>query len=350
MQGQGVGNRYGQDDEIDLVELARTLWAQRVLIGLVTAVVFLCAAAYAYLATPVYQVRASVLPPQISDIAGYNIGRSQVAGLRPYTVDDVYGIFVRSLQSEALRAEFFNTVYLPAVNGEEFLADFNKSISIKSIDKQRPKEKEPEHWQVTLEHGDPVEAAEWVNRFVAMAAEMAQNTMQKDIAGEISIHAQALERRIDALRQTAAQRRADRIALLEEALKVAESAGLEEARATLWQTFVGADPSTAGSAPLYLLGAQSIRAELAVLRKRQSDDPFIPELRSLQERLEFLKGVDVNPENVSVFTFDSPALVPERPVKPKKALILSLGLVLGGMLGVFLALVRNMISQRFANA
>lgn len=350
MQGQGVGNRYGQDDEIDLIELARTLWSQRVLIGLVTAVVFLCAAAYAYLAKPVYQVSASVLPPQVSDIAAYNVGRSQVAGLRLYTVDDVYGVFLRSLNSEALRADFFNTVYLPAVNGKGFLADFNKRVSIKSIDKQRSNEKEPEHWQVTFEHGDAVEAAEWLNRFVAMAGDLALDTIQKDTAGEIFVHAQALERRIDALRQTAAQRRADRIALLEEALKVAESAGMEEAHATLWQTFVGAGRSTDGSAPLYLLGAQSIRAELTVLRKRQSDDPFIPELRSLQERLEFLKGVDVNPENVSVFTFDSPALVPERPVKPKKALILSLGLVLGGMLGVFLALLRNMVSQRFAKA
>lgn len=342
MQGQGVGNRYGQDDEIDLVELARTLWAQRVLIGLVTAVVFLCSGAYAYLAKPVYEVRASVLPPQISDIAAYNVGRGEIAALKPYTVQDVYKVFLSSLNSDALRTAFFDEVYVPYVGSEASRAAFDKSFKTKDARSGK--------WTVSFAHGDPDKAAEWLNRLVSRAAEMAQNTMQKDIAGEISIHAQALERRIDALRQTAAQRRADRIALLEEALKVAESAGLEEARATLWQTFVGADPSTAGSAPLYLLGAQSIRAELAVLRKRQSDDPFIPELRSLQERLEFLKGVDVNPENVSVFTFDSPALVPERPVKPKKALILSLGLVLGGMLGVFLALVRNMISQRFTNA
>lgn len=339
MQGQGVDNRYGQNDEIDLVELARTLWSQRVLIGLVTAVVFLCAAAYAYLAKPVYQVSASVLPPQISDIAEYNIGRSQVAGLQPYTVDDVYGVFVQSLNSEALRAAFFDQVYQPALGSEASRAVFDKGFKAKDLRSGK--------WMVSFEHGDPDKAAEWLNHLVVMAASRAKDIMQQDIAGEIYVHTQALERRIDVLRQTAAQRRADRIALLEEALRVAESAGLEDVQATLWQTFTGTD-TVAGYAPLYLLGAQSIRAELAVLRKRQSDDPFIPELRSLQEHLAFLKGVDVNPENVSVFTFDSPAVVPATPSKPKKTLILALGLVLGCMLGVFVALVRNMVSQRFA--
>ena len=64
-----------------------------------------------------------------------------------------------------------------------------------------------------------------------------------------------------------------------------------------------------------------------------------------QEQLSFLKTVEVRPENVSVFTLDSAAEVPETPIKPKKSLIVALGIVLGGMLGVFIALVRVLIRR-----
>ncbi|MNF01447.1 Tyrosine-protein kinase ptk [compost metagenome] len=37
---------------------------------------------------------------------------------------------------------------------------------------------------------------------------------------------------------------------------------------------------------------------------------------------------------------------PLKPVKPKKALILALGLVLGGVLGLFIALLRNMLRRK----
>jgi chain length determinant protein (polysaccharide antigen chain regulator) len=95
----------------------------------------------------------------------------------------------------------------------------------------------------------------------------------------------------------------------------------------------------------YMRGAKAIEAEMKVLEARQSDDPFIAELRSSQEQLSFLKTIEVRPENVSVFTLDSAADVPETPIKPKKPLIIALGLVLGGMLGVFAALVRVFVRR-----
>ncbi|MBU1444622.1 MAG: chain-length determining protein, partial [Gammaproteobacteria bacterium] len=62
-------------------------------------------------------------------------------------------------------------------------------------------------------------------------------------------------------------------------------------------------------------------------------------------QLSFLKTVEVRPENVSVFTLDSVAEVPETPIKPKKSLIVALGIVLGGMLGVFVALIKVLIRR-----
>ncbi|MOA51848.1 hypothetical protein D3C78_1750450 [compost metagenome] len=46
-----------------------------------------------------------------------------------------------------------------------------------------------------------------------------------------------------------------------------------------------------------------------------------------------------------MLTLDSAAEVPETPIKPKKLLIFAIGLILGGMLGIFIALVRSMLRK-----
>ena len=40
--------------------------------------------------------------------------------------------------------------------------------------------------------------------------------------------------------------------------------------------------------------------------------------------------------------------MPDAAIKPRKALILALGVVLGGMLGLFIALIRLMLKKRLA--
>ncbi|KHO65976.1 LPS O-antigen chain length determinant protein WzzB [Pseudomonas flexibilis] len=340
MQKQEGDARAYQNDEIDLVELVKGLWAQKWLIVAVTVLVAACAGAYAFLAKPVYETRASLLPPNLSDIAEYNLGRSE-AKLTLFSVADVYSVFTNNLASESLRREFFQQVYLPSLEetGKNVAEDqlwnsFNEQLTVSA-----PRKQQPTYWEVKLQHKDPQQAAEWVNLFVAKASEKTEQDMQQNVKSEIDIRVQSVMRRIEALRNTAKQRRQDRVAQLEEALDIAEGTGIESVQVSTWQNF---------SAPEYMRGAKAIRLELEVLRKRQSDDPFITELRSLQESLDFLKGVDVSPDNVAAFTLDNAAQVPETPIKPKKALILALGLVLGGMLGVFIALVRGMVRGALA--
>lgn len=57
-------------------------------------------------------------------------------------------------------------------------------------------------------------------------------------------------------------------------------------------------------------------------------------------------GISQRIEPGSLYRLEQPAAVNTKPVKPKRALIIALGLVLGGMLGVFVALVRIMLKKR----
>lgn len=364
MQETGSYASARAEDEIDLVELVKALWSQKLIIIAVTAAGLVMSLAYALLSTPVYEARATVLPPLLSDIAPYNAGRigsplstfssghasnqPDQTALKPFTAEDVYAVFTRSLRSESLRKEFFKNVYLPSLPAEErsgpqdrLWSEFNELVSIKTPDKLRP-----ELVEVSVQQNTPELAASWTNQLIENAAAVAARNMQRNVSSELSTRINAIERRIASLRSTAQQRREDRIAILKEALVVANAVGLSSPQVTAGRTSSNEELSEFIDGSLtYMRGAKAIEAEMKVLEARESDDPFIPELRSSQEQLSFLKTIDLQPENVSVFTLDSAAEVPETPIKPKRTVIVALGLVLGGMLGVFVALVRVMMRR-----
>jgi chain length determinant protein (polysaccharide antigen chain regulator) len=336
-------------DEIDLVELFQSLWQQKLLIIAFTVVATLAAAAFAFLSTPEYETKAGVLPPRLSDIASYNLGRSE-AKLEEFKVSDVYAVFKTNLLSASLKRSFFREIYLPTLPADEadraqdkLWKEFNKTLTVKAPDIKN----NPDFYEVTVTHESPEQAAEWVNTYVAMSAKKTEEDMQDNVLTEIAAKGQVFERQIDASRITAQKRREDRIARLREALVVAEAVGFDAPQVVAGKTSSDGDLAQFIDGNLmYMRGAKAMRAELAVLEKRENDDPFIAELRGLENQLDFLKKIDVNPDNVSVFTLDSAAEVPETPVKPKKAIILALGIILGGMLGVFVALIRSMLKKR----
>lgn len=347
MEQAGNPGRYG-NNEIDLRELLADLWAERLLILLVTLVVAAGAAAYAFQVTPVYEAKSSLLPPRQSEIASYNLGRS-AAGLPKFTVADVYGTFTRNLMSEAARWSFFREVYLPSLAEEQRSAPqdalwkrFKAQLTANAPDMKN----HPENFEVRVEYQDPELAAKWSNLYVARAAELARADMQQNVLQEIDTRAQEIQRQIEMRRDAALKQREDRIARLKEALVVADHVGMEAPQVTPGRTASDGDLSSfVDGSLMYMRGAKAIRAELQVLQSRESDDPFIGELRDLQSQLAFLKGIDVKPDNVEVFTLDSAAEIPQTPIKPNKSLILALGLTLGGMLGVFIALIRSMLRK-----
>lgn len=67
---------------------------------------------------------------------------------------------------------------------------------------------------------------------------------------------------------------------------------------------------------------------------------------------EYLAGLGISQqvEPGSLYRLEQPAAVNSTPVKPKRVLIIALGFILGGMLGVFVALVRIMLKKRLAGA
>lgn len=331
-------------NEIDLFELISALWAQKVLIICVALVGALAAATYAFLSKPVYEARVYLQPPTLNGIADFNYGRTVGAELTPFTIKDVYEVFSRNLQSESLRRDFFNQVYLPSLPPSErsgsqdmLYAEFLKVLTI-----GLPTKEQPDRYSVIAQGADPAHATAWVKDFVARAGAAAEKEMISNITREAEVRARNLGQQIATLQETESRIRQDSITRLREALAIAEAIGLKNP--PLISGNLSAEVSAGMDGQLtYMRGSKALKAEIQNLETRKSDDPFIGTLRSLQIKQSFYKDLQVSPDNVSVYRQDGPIEQPDRPIKPKKALIILLGLFLGGVLGFTIALIRHFV-------
>lgn len=355
-------NKPAYSYEIDLFELFQSLWQEKVLIILITAAITALALAYALTATPIYQTQASLVPPPAYAVQGYNEGRmeafrevrenrkegSRENGTKEFTVDDIYKIYLKNLRSLQLRNAFFEEVYLPSLSAvkqdnsrDSLLRRFNTVLSVKQGD---PKDN-PSLYRVSVELNDPVVAAEWVKKYIEGAIAATKLELKNNIETDKKARINALNLQIKALLDTAKKEREDQINLLKEALYVAESIGLENSSPQSDKASLGGNRYIDNDL-IYTRGAKTLRAQLQVLENRSNDEPFIKDFRELNTQLELLKAYTLDDANVSVVTIDEAAVVPSTPIKPKKKMIVMVGVVLGGMLGVFAALVRSVIRKR----
>ncbi|MNE65200.1 hypothetical protein D3C80_1606600 [compost metagenome] len=129
---------------------------------------------------------------------------------------------------------------------------------------------------------------------------------------------------------------------LEEALRIAKAIGLERPPIISGSSATEITASMDGEL-VYMRGSKALEAELENLKLRKSDDPFIPRLRELQDRYELFKSLQVRPAAVQVYRVDGDVKEPDSPIKPKKLLVIALGLFAGLGLGLIVALARYFI-------
>ena len=190
-----------------------------------------------------------------------------------------------------------------------------------------------------------------------------------------------LEDELRALRTELKIRRENRLSVLDEAIRIARSLGIRKPTTPTAMADAGQGVRTeitSREIPLYFLGVDALEAERDVLRARTSDDFMEPRIGEIQKELDMLRhnrqvevlqqrqdedlylnelaklreeaarleGIEFDASTLQLARIDQPAQKPLKRLKPKRVLILALGVVLGGMLGVFVALMRNLMQPR----
>lgn len=341
-------------DEINLRELLLTIWASKRFIAVVAFVVLSIATTYAFLSSEVYETHAQTLPPTPSGLATYNMAyqlsgpaitaitsgrenRQESNAVSPLSPNDAYHVFLRHVASVTLRQEFFNSIYFPAQSNNRSEASrqrhwerFNEALTIVLPVKLE----DNSLMRLSLRGGDAKTVATWANTYIEMAITKSQAELAENLGSAINLRRRSVDNQISTLRKVAKTERQGTIARLKEAATLAESIGLESPPLTgnLITSYSG--PNT------YLRGAKALKAELALLENRANDDPYIDELSDLLKKQSLLDSIDLSSQHVQVAVIDEPAIPPEDPIKPKKPLIMVLGLVLGLMLGIFIVSMR----------
>jgi len=185
-----------------------------------------------------------------------------------------------------------------------------------------------------------------------------------------------------ALRQQLKTRRDNRINQLDEAIRIATSLGIT--KPTTPSSLGASQITSQGSVirtevnnqqiPLYFMGSEALEAErkalsvrrsddftepriaeiarelkllehnrqIEALNSRENEDLFLKDLAGWREEAARLRAMQLDAGSLKLVSIDQSAVEPSSPIKPRKALIVALALVLGGMLGLFIALVRNL--------
>jgi len=329
-------NNY--DDEIDLFELWGKLWTQRLFIISVTSIVFLIAVVYLLVAKPIYRAEAYFLAPLKQDIRALNIAGVSEGN----TPEKVYSEFQKNLQSRQVRREFFDNKKLIKLYGNED----DKTVSVNDVFEKKfnkdlivtlPKKDKGELVSIYFDLTNRSLSAPLLNEFIQFSAAKTVSEFVNSISADVKNRKEILGDRMSAMRKLGLLRRQDRIIQLEESLRLAAAADIVDTNINESANKLNMD---------YMRGTTVIESEIKILKSRKNDDAFIPELRNLEERYSYLTSINLDKESIKVAAIDQHAYIPEKPIKPKKLLVLAISIVLGGMLGIMLAFMRSAIQNR----
>lgn len=330
--------RSSNSEEVDVLEFLEGVWRQKLLIFIVTIAVTALAVAYAFLAKPVYEAKIFLAAPSSSDIADLNYGRTSQTGLEPFTSRKVFDIFIEHLNGETLRRQFFKEVYVPSLSAGQgaqsaLYAAFNSSFDVVQLAGG------PARAYVAFRGRDPALASKWAAAYVEKASGAAKAEVLHDATKEADVRASTLQLEVDNLRENGQRQREDKIIRLQEALRIATAIGLQN------PPLISGEVSKALTSKMdgeltYMRGSKALAAEIGNLQQRRSEDPFIAELREVQSRQQFYQGVVAANRTVSVYQLDGTIEQPDVPVKPRRNLVIALGLIAGFGLGCLIATLR----------
>ena len=343
------------NDNINIGNLYQTLLNKKrsVLIILLASVVL--SSLYAFTLPNLYRAQIYIVPPQDKFVQPLNYFATQIAKDSQLVLKQqyIYFDFMKNAQSRQFQRKFFfeNKIYdyFDADPEEAFDISFNEMLRFSLESKYVSRDiRQEDFFNVSFLHSDPNLAAKWLNDYVQMVERETSRRIVDGVNTSIENYRKKIQSAIDSHKEQAKQIRADNITRLKEALLIAEELDIiKPSNANLTNQTIIMDNSTVSGPtqitemPLYLFGTDALKTQIDILQNRVSDDPFIPNLRSLEAELNTTSLVKVNYSDVRVAEIDQKALAPTRKYSPRRSLILIVGLFFGIVVSFFYILIAH---------
>ena len=199
---------------------------------------------------------------------------------------------------------------------------------------------------LSIELHDAELATQWVNNLIEFVDKETIAMLVEDSQNSIANHIREIEYTIGSKRQMAKQRREDLITQYEEAAFIAQKLGVMDRVDSTNIVQNNQLNITTSNIPLYFRGFKALNTEITYLKTRQSDDPFIGELRDLQEMLTLLRSIKFDKEKISAIYIDQAAYPSKNPIKPNRRTIVLLATVVGLFSGIFLTFFIDFVQKQ----
>jgi chain length determinant protein (polysaccharide antigen chain regulator) len=349
------------DDEIDLFELGHTVWEGRNILLICIILGAAIAVAYALTAKQQWTSVSYVSEPGLAQIDAYLNQRrvlARVNGNKPVDVsalkNSLYENFVQQATTRNNQQTYFenSAYYKKLVN--------DKGISNDAVRKQALLDDLIRH-DIKINQADKKSIAQYLDiAFSAETAEQAQQLLTGylnfvgdkafklvDASFNDGLDAEILSRKTT-LNNIDFKLKTDRqynIQTLSAALQTAKLAGVTDytvARSTDKSTVI----ELANNNRLFMLGEKYLSAEI----KTAETTPIVypPEYYVTQHELEQLEPLRDYKVTATAYREQLAPTLPVRRDKPKRSLIVALGVVLGGIVGVLWVLLRDAWRKRRA--
>ncbi|MFK8258262.1 Wzz/FepE/Etk N-terminal domain-containing protein [Erwinia sp. AnSW2-5] len=326
----------GREDELDLLDLILQLWHGRWII--VIAMVIALVAGTTYIAIAVAKKHwvstAIVTQPDAGQVSYFSGILNRLypridAFTQEYRAQDATQ--VASLQQQ-LFSSFSTSVDVQKEPTSQ--RPYALDVSTSRLDKTYAYP-----LSITLKADSASEAQTQLTTYLQTLNDALVKDYIADINGNIAIRIHELNQSLATQKKIAVERNQLHLEAVKQALKIAETSNITDSQLN---SVVNLTDET-----LYLLGSKALSAMIS----HESTKPLIMDKQYYDTQSQLITLSELKPqlEDLQTFSFIKQPDLPSSPVGKKKMLTLILSILLGGIAGSAIVLVRNMVKARHLN-
>jgi chain length determinant protein (polysaccharide antigen chain regulator) len=289
---------------LDLWQVLVKRWR---LIFSVSVVSVVIAVAYALSLPKTYQAEVHISPPLAKDLQGMQ-------------AEVVFSQFQGNLKSRASLFAFFEAEKLIEVLAPDRSAKMSEQSLFKVFQQYfsfNADKKDKSIFSVVLDWFDQEQVVDLLNRYIEMVALQTKMELVEEVKGDLLRKKRRTEQSIVSKRAMAVQRRSDEIARLAEAFLIADRLNIKTAESSsLLRNVDFGQSQGSNSIALFSQGSNTLKVQIAALKNRKSDDPYIVGVRGLQEQLVMINNqLLAVSDDFNVVLVDEKAYRPDFPIK-----------------------------------
>lgn len=350
---------YHADDEIDFKELLSALWREKWLIIISSLLFSVVAIGYALTAQEWWSAKATVSQPKLQNITAYQQAVKRYQPLFDVYQEDgtiivsdaldtlidpklIFQQFIQTFNANGTKRRFMQTTPVFLTLQKKLLSQmddpeamqtlyedwFERIQASSSVDK-----KANDIFTISFQSVDKASSLTFLNEYVQFVNQTLNQQLNDDLASTLAAkHGELIQQEKNLLQQAQLRLQVE-LERTQFALSIAEAADIKQPVQNLGEQEIFA----------INIGSRALKAKVDALKSIKDLSVFEPRLAILQSKLSQFDletlSADAKWSVNGFYYLDQP----EQPLtrdKPKRALIVVLGGLLGGMLGVVIVLVR----------